>query len=169
MIVISYFYFLAVVVCWAVHVCVYLRMWMGGKAGFNQGIATVFVDNLPNDIQKIWVYNLFSKFGRIRETFIPNKKSKITGQSFGFVRFVCSKEAAIAIAKTNGLRCWNHKLVVKFAKFLIGKDNNHDNNQYRLGKDNQRSNVRNQNLQYGSRDHNFHHGFKRKANGTQMQ
>lgn len=59
--------------------------------------ATVFVDNLPFQIRKIWIFNLFSRFGKIRNIFIPHKRSKITGQSFAFVRFLKVEDAEAAI------------------------------------------------------------------------
>lgn len=46
-----------------------------------------------NDIRKAFFYNLFIRFGEIRQTFIPNKRSKITGKRFGFVRYVSNKDA----------------------------------------------------------------------------
>ncbi|KAH7845818.1 hypothetical protein Vadar_006425 [Vaccinium darrowii] len=84
---------------------------------------TVFVDNLPHQIRKIWVFNLFSRYGKIKDIFIPNKKSKISGQSFGFVRFFRRDEATFAVKKLNNTWCWNRRLDVKFAKFLKKEGN----------------------------------------------
>lgn len=84
-------------------------------------ITTLFVDNLPDDSWSVWVRNLFSKFGRVRDLFIPNKRSKITGMRFGFVRFARRDEANMAIAKANGLWIWGNKLVVKLARFEADK------------------------------------------------
>lgn len=63
---------------------------------------TLFVDNLPISIRKIWIHNLFVRFGKVSEIFIPNKWSKITKQQFGFVNFRNRKDAILAIANTNG-------------------------------------------------------------------
>lgn len=84
--------------------------------------STIFADNLPVGIRKIWVYNLFSKYGKIREVFIPNKRSKITNQSFGFVRLSDISEATLAIAKVHESWCWGKKLMVKYARFLRIQD-----------------------------------------------
>lgn len=81
------------------------------------GNLTVFVDNLPIDIRKVWVYNLFSRYGNIRDIFIPKKRSKVSGQGFGFVRFEERKEAAQAVTNTNGIWVWNQKLMVNLARF----------------------------------------------------
>lgn len=83
---------------------------------------TVFVDNLPHQIRKIWVYNLFSRFGALRNIFIPNKSSKITGQDFAFVRFTRIEDAEAAISNINNSWYWGQKLVVKFARFLKKDD-----------------------------------------------
>lgn len=80
-------------------------------------LTTLFIDNLPDDSSSVWVRNLFSKFGRVRDLFIPSKKSKITGLRFGFVRFGRRDEAISAIAKASGLWIWGNKLVVKLARF----------------------------------------------------
>lgn len=58
------------------------------KEDLSQGKRTLFVDN-------VWLYNLFSKFGKIRDLFIPSKKSKITGQSSCFIRFLTKVEGHI--------------------------------------------------------------------------
>lgn len=82
--------------------------------------STLFVDNLPVAIRKIRIFNLFSKFGRIRDIFIPNKKSKATNQQFGFVRFFNKLDASSAIASTNGSWLWGQKLIVHIAKYGAG-------------------------------------------------
>ncbi|KAF7152496.1 hypothetical protein RHSIM_Rhsim01G0127900 [Rhododendron simsii] len=65
-------------------------------------IFSLFIDNLPKDTRKIWIYNLFSRFGKIRDLYIPNKTSRITGQKFGFVRFGNRMEAVNAAEEING-------------------------------------------------------------------
>lgn len=95
--------------------------------------STVFVDNLPFKIKKIWVYNLFSRFGRINDVFIPDKRSSITKQSFGFVRFSSIREAALAIKEINNAWYWNQRLVVNFARFLRRQDYA-NSSQYTYGK-----------------------------------
>ncbi|KAF7120561.1 hypothetical protein RHSIM_Rhsim13G0125400 [Rhododendron simsii] len=92
------------------------------KGDANRGHATLFVDNLPDQMRKAWVYNLFCKYGKIREIFIPNKKSKITGKCFGFIRFEQGEEASQAAEEVNGKWIWDHQLMVKRARFLINRD-----------------------------------------------
>ncbi|KAI8562171.1 hypothetical protein RHMOL_Rhmol03G0014000 [Rhododendron molle] len=92
---------------------------MRGESG--GAIFSVFVDNLPIDIRKVWIYNLFSKYGRIRDLYIPNKKSKITRNQFGFVRFGSRTEAQRAADEVNDSWVWGHKLVANMARFQSQK------------------------------------------------
>ncbi|KAF7143126.1 hypothetical protein RHSIM_Rhsim05G0075400 [Rhododendron simsii] len=92
------------------------------KGDANRGHATLFVDNLPDQMRKAWVYNLFCKYGKIREIFIPNKKSKITGRCFGFIRCEQGEKASQAAEEVNGKWIWDHQLMVKRARFLINRD-----------------------------------------------
>lgn len=80
-------------------------------------LPTLYVDNLPGDIHKVWIYNLFARYGKIRDLFIPNKVSKTTGQKFGFVRFSSEKEADQAVEGINGAWVWGFELVVKYASY----------------------------------------------------
>lgn len=98
------------------------KIWGSRKEIYSQRSTTVFVDNLPDPIRKIWVYNLFSRFGKIRDLFIPVKKSKITCRKFGFVRFFRVEDAEMAIETVKDSWYWDHRLVVKFARFLRKED-----------------------------------------------
>lgn len=101
-----------------------MREIQGGKreGGVEQRGSTIFVDNLPNGIRKGFVHNLFSKFGRVWDCYIPNKRSRITGQSFGFIRFESARDASVAVQSTNGYWIWGQELVVNLAKFLKKQD-----------------------------------------------
>lgn len=111
-----------------------------GKNSFfsSQVVPTIFVDNLPIQIRKIWVYNLFSRFGKIKDIYIPFKKSKVTGRKFGFVRFSNSEDASLAISRVDKSWRWDHLLVVKYARFLKNQDR-HVYNQQFYGRKDQRN------------------------------
>ncbi|KAL7202233.1 hypothetical protein ACSBR1_033829 [Camellia fascicularis] len=64
---------------------------------------TIFVDNIPKSVNPKGLYNLFSKFGVVKDVFIPQKKRKLTNTRSGFVRFNCSVAAKVAVQKENGL------------------------------------------------------------------
>ncbi|KAI8570572.1 hypothetical protein RHMOL_Rhmol01G0045300 [Rhododendron molle] len=132
----------------------------GGERNFQENKITLFVDNLYDEIRKTWIYNLFSRFGKIRDIYIPNKRSKITGRRFCFVRFEVNREAEQAITRTDGIWVRDLKLVVKIARFMKKTEGNKDrsSNQWheaQLNRRNQRdigrgfepvhSNLRNQN------------------------
>ncbi|KAI8536896.1 hypothetical protein RHMOL_Rhmol10G0292300 [Rhododendron molle] len=117
-------------------------------------IFSLFIDNLPKDTQKIWIYNLFSRFRKIRDLYIPNKTSKITGQQFGFVRFGNRNEAIKAAEEINGSWVWGHKLVVNLARFQRQKQ--HQSN-WQL--------QRNAILKWGAFEKSSHTHGREKGNG----
>ncbi|XP_057472861.1 uncharacterized protein LOC130761391 [Actinidia eriantha] len=88
-------------------------------------VATVFVDNLPKDVWKVWLYNLFSRFRKIQSIYIPNKKSKLSGNKFGFVRMGSPQEAIRAIKEMNGLWIWGRTLVANIARFGVQNKREH--------------------------------------------
>ena len=81
--------------------------------------ATVFIDNLPQGIWKVWLFNLLSRFGRILSIKIPNKKSRTTGNKFCFVRFVSPHCAQRAVNFVNGKWIWGDCLVANIARFGV--------------------------------------------------
>ncbi|KAL7213615.1 hypothetical protein ACSBR2_016195 [Camellia fascicularis] len=85
-----------------------------GKA---QGIFTVFVDNIPESMDPKGLFVLFSKFGLVKDAFIPNKGRQVTRSRFGFVRYDCSVAVDMAIQKANGVWVDNRNLKVKIAEF----------------------------------------------------
>ncbi|KAG5521049.1 hypothetical protein RHGRI_033564 [Rhododendron griersonianum] len=88
------------------------RNWSGSKETF-----TLFVDNIPESKDHSWLHRSFNKFGVVRDAFIPQKRSKRTGNKFGFVRFECRVAADLAISRMNGVWVENLKLFVKEACF----------------------------------------------------
>ncbi|KAL7253717.1 hypothetical protein ACSBR1_008129 [Camellia fascicularis] len=61
------------------------------------------------------LYTLFSKFGIVKEVFIPMKRRQITDSRFRFVRYDCKVAADMAVQKADGLWCDNKALKVKKA------------------------------------------------------
>ncbi|KAL7251369.1 hypothetical protein ACSBR1_013249 [Camellia fascicularis] len=96
----------------------------GGRGVWNSrghvSIHSVFVDNLPEAMGTKGLYSIFSNYGVVVDTFIPNKRRKMTRSSFGFVRYNCSVAADMAVQKANGLWCDDKVIKVKLADF--GKD-----------------------------------------------
>ncbi|XP_028089322.1 uncharacterized protein LOC114289755 [Camellia sinensis] len=63
------------------------------------------------------LFQLFAKFGIVKDVFIPKKRRKITGSRFGFVRYDCSVAAEMAVQRADGLWCDDKALRVKGAEF----------------------------------------------------
>ncbi|KAL7205726.1 hypothetical protein ACSBR2_018618 [Camellia fascicularis] len=63
------------------------------------------------------LFKLFTKFGIVKDVFLPQKRRKATHKRFGFVRFDCSVAASIAVQKANGLWVDDKALVVKHAEY----------------------------------------------------
>ncbi|KAL7243621.1 hypothetical protein ACSBR1_015929 [Camellia fascicularis] len=63
------------------------------------------------------LYDLFIKFGVVKDVFIPHKRRKATNSRFGFVRYDCSIAANVAEQRTNGLWVDDKSLSVKIAEF----------------------------------------------------
>ncbi|KAL7177055.1 hypothetical protein ACSBR2_030391 [Camellia fascicularis] len=60
-------------------------------------LQTIFVDNLPESMDLKGLYTLFTKFGVVKDVFIPSKRRKATRSRFGFVRYDCPATAKAAI------------------------------------------------------------------------
>ncbi|KAG5560446.1 hypothetical protein RHGRI_003682 [Rhododendron griersonianum] len=82
-----------------------------------KGIVTLFVDNIPNHNDQIWLQRTFNKFGVVKDAFIPKKRSQRTGSKFGFVRYDCPVSADVATSRMNGVWVGNERLFVKVASF----------------------------------------------------
>ncbi|XP_028067732.1 polyadenylate-binding protein 5-like [Camellia sinensis] len=88
-----------------------------GSRKSGKGIFTIFVDNIPWSMNPKGLFSLFSKFGIVKDVYIPSKTRKSTKTRFGFVRFDCPVAVAVAIQKTNRLWCEDKELYVKRVEF----------------------------------------------------
>ncbi|KAL7201359.1 hypothetical protein ACSBR1_033122 [Camellia fascicularis] len=68
------------------------------------------------------LYDLFIKFGVVKDVFIPKKRRKSTNSRFGFVQYDYSTTARIVEHKANGLWVDDKSLAVKFAKYGNGSE-----------------------------------------------
>ncbi|KAL7262881.1 hypothetical protein ACSBR1_001111 [Camellia fascicularis] len=60
---------------------------------------SVFVDNLPFNMDPKTLFKLFTKFGMVKDVFISQKRRKVTNTRFGFVKYDCSVVANVAVDK----------------------------------------------------------------------
>ncbi|KAL7265494.1 hypothetical protein ACSBR1_003297 [Camellia fascicularis] len=63
------------------------------------------------------LFNIFNKFGVVKDVFIPMKRRKATRTRFGFLRCGCKVAAEVAVQKADGLWCDNNVLKVKLAEY----------------------------------------------------
>ncbi|XP_028106494.1 probable splicing factor, arginine/serine-rich 4 [Camellia sinensis] len=86
-----------------------------GRSRMND-LVSLFVDEVPEAMTPSDLFNLFSKFGVVKDVFIPLKIRKTTRSRFGFVRYDCKVAAEVVVRKTDGLWCHNRALRVKMAE-----------------------------------------------------
>ncbi|KAL7221957.1 hypothetical protein ACSBR1_023817 [Camellia fascicularis] len=63
------------------------------------------------------LFKLFTKFGIVKDAYIPFKRRKVTNSRFGFVCYNCCIAASVAIQKENGLLVDDSVLEVKMAAY----------------------------------------------------
>ncbi|KAH7837465.1 hypothetical protein Vadar_014145 [Vaccinium darrowii] len=88
-----------------------------GGISRNQPLVTLFVDNLPDNTSQPWLKLMFNNYEVVKDVFIPQKRSKATGNKFGFIRYDCPVSADMAVRRANGLWLDDKKLFVKIASF----------------------------------------------------
>ena len=85
---------------------------------------SVFVSNLPQQISKADIENIFRKAGRLQDVFIPKDKRDNSNRGFAFVRFANLAEAKKAAEMGKG-RVWGgRKLQANLAQFCSNKKRN---------------------------------------------
>ncbi|KAI8526063.1 hypothetical protein RHMOL_Rhmol13G0279800 [Rhododendron molle] len=83
----------------------------------DQQFFTLYVGSLPEDVGRQWLWKTFNNFGVVKDVYIPLKRSRVSGNRFGFVRYNCSVSADVAILRANGLWIHDKKHFVKRATF----------------------------------------------------
>ncbi|KAH7857183.1 hypothetical protein Vadar_009933 [Vaccinium darrowii] len=116
-------------------------------------VTTVYVDNLSDDMDAEWLRQIFSKFGRMMDVFIPRKRSKHYKSKFGFVRFDRAEDAYEAIASLNGISIRDKKMLAKVATFGAGTgagafQSSHSKQEYKASKGKEVDGVVKQNAVY---------------------
>ncbi|KAH7847534.1 hypothetical protein Vadar_027263 [Vaccinium darrowii] len=64
---------------------------------------SVYVDNLPFEMDEVWLRQIFRSYGDVVDVFIPNKRSSRFNTKFGFVRFSSRAEALDAVQDLHGI------------------------------------------------------------------
>ncbi|KAL7264450.1 hypothetical protein ACSBR1_002407 [Camellia fascicularis] len=81
------------------------------------GLFTICVDEIPDSMDPKGLFTLFSKFGIVKDVFIPAKRRQVSGSRFGFVRYDCEVATDMAVQKADGIWCDNKALKVKNAEY----------------------------------------------------
>ncbi|KAL7228487.1 hypothetical protein ACSBR2_007246 [Camellia fascicularis] len=80
-------------------------------------MVTMFVDNLPDSMDKEWLMQLCRGVGEVQDVFIPKKLSKRSKRGFGFVRFRSKEEVVRAMEAVNGVTVRDCRLFAKLVAF----------------------------------------------------
>ncbi|KAK2642594.1 hypothetical protein Ddye_024357 [Dipteronia dyeriana] len=75
---------------------------VGERRDFRENLFTIFLDNLNPKVDHRSLWEIFMKYGMVRDVFISSKKSA-RSSSFAFVRFESLKEATMVVKQTYGL------------------------------------------------------------------
>ena len=78
--------------------------------------ASVFVRNLPVNLDKFGLKGIFQKIGRVWDSFIPRRREWSSQGRFGFVRYNTIEEARSSIQRFNGTRIRGNKIYVSMAQ-----------------------------------------------------
>ncbi|KAH7847016.1 hypothetical protein Vadar_020823 [Vaccinium darrowii] len=78
---------------------------------------SVYVDNLPFEMDIVWLSHLFRGFGEVVDVYIPKKRSSRFNTKFGFVRFKSKEEALRAVQALHGIRIRDFNIQVNLARY----------------------------------------------------
>ncbi|KAJ8430678.1 hypothetical protein Cgig2_033834 [Carnegiea gigantea] len=80
-------------------------------------IFSIFIDNLPINLDNLGLKQLFSSYGEVVDVYIPSKVGRKSGQKYGFItldEFYHDKSATAAL---NGETVKGYKLEIAWTKF----------------------------------------------------
>jgi len=83
-------------------------------------IFSIFIDNLPIDLDNLGLKKLFGSFGEVVDVYILNKVGRKSDWKYGFVIFGEFNHGKSEIEALNGESVNGHKLEVAWAKFQKG-------------------------------------------------
>ncbi|KAI8568693.1 hypothetical protein RHMOL_Rhmol02G0220100 [Rhododendron molle] len=79
---------------------------------------TVYVDNLPKDLDVAWLRHLFNGQGKVIDVYMPAQRSLRYNTKFGSVRFKNKEEVLSAIEAFNGVSIRNF-IMLNWLDFVI--------------------------------------------------
>ena len=88
----------------------------GGRFNLRKEV-TIFVSNIPQNLDRHGLRGIFQKAGRISDTYIPFRNSRSTKARFGFVRFWRQDDALRSVFMFNNVVIRGHMIRVCKDKF----------------------------------------------------
>ncbi|MED6132389.1 hypothetical protein PIB30_018591 [Stylosanthes scabra] len=92
----------------------------GNQSWSEKNSFAVFVDNLPIDSTKEWLWRVFSSVGEVVDIYLSRKTREKNPLRFSFVRYVTRREAMRAIQQLDGWIVWGHSLRLMESKYRRG-------------------------------------------------
>ncbi|KAL6967157.1 hypothetical protein U1Q18_032961 [Sarracenia purpurea var. burkii] len=83
--------------------------------------ATIFIDNLPNQMQQTWWGDIFNSCGKVDRVIILRKSRIRSNSRYMFVKFCATKYAIKAVQKYNDVWCLDKRLKIMKARFRSQK------------------------------------------------
>ncbi|MED6197045.1 hypothetical protein PIB30_053070 [Stylosanthes scabra] len=77
----------------------------------------IFVDNLPVDMIKEWLWNVFGRSGKVVDIYISRKIRKANPLRFAFIRYKFKDEALRTIDHLDGWIVWGCRLRLTEARY----------------------------------------------------
>lgn len=71
---------------------------------------TLFIDNIPENMDKMWLLRIFNDYGVVKETFLTIKRSK-KGSRFAFVKYDCPISSEMAIFRAIGMKLEGQRIL----------------------------------------------------------
>ncbi|KAL7003511.1 hypothetical protein U1Q18_004665 [Sarracenia purpurea var. burkii] len=82
-----------------------------------RGRNTIFVGNLPEKVNQVWLGDIFSRCERVTNVFIPRRRRPISYSRFEFVTFALPRVAFLAINRYDKVWCLEKRLKVRKTRF----------------------------------------------------
>uniref|UniRef100_A0A7C9D911 RRM domain-containing protein n=1 Tax=Opuntia streptacantha TaxID=393608 RepID=A0A7C9D911_OPUST len=90
---------------------------MMGAAEEQRREFSVFVDNLPHELDRFGLKGIFQRAGSVSDVYIPQRRSRRNPTRFGFVRFWSKGDAIKSIHMLNNATVRGRKILVSMARY----------------------------------------------------
>lgn len=112
---------------------------------------SVFINNLPHDLDKHGLKGIFRRAGRVSDSYIPFRRSRRSSSRFGFVRFWNRGDAIKCILMFNNAIIRGEKISVCMARYEKRRPNQPPKHQSRILPENNKTCKRKEQKQEGDK------------------